>query len=425
MIVHNLSVPFDRRSWLQCRALREAGHAVSVICPRGSGDAAFERLEGVDIHRYRSREATGGLLAYALEFAIGWLATARLLLRIRRRRRIDVVQACNPPDIYFTLAAVLKLAGAQFVFDQHDLCPELYAARENGGRPAVARALQVLERASQRTADQVIVPNESYRRLAIERGGVDPAAVAVVRNGPDLRAFVPRRPDPALRHGKNHLCCYLGVMGAQDGVDLLVEAIRSVVHTHGVRNCHFALLGYGDRKAAMEAWVAEQGLDPWVTFTGRVGNGEISAYLSTADLGLAPEPSNPFNERSTIVKVMEYMAFGLPVVAFDLPETQVSAGEAGVYVRGGPEGFAAQIVSLLADPAERARRGRIGRARIEQQLSWSHQRQRYLEVMGARLPSSTASGGPRRAEDRSSGPLAGDVGADGRREARRPVAEPW
>lgn len=386
VIVHNLSVPFDRRTWLQCRALRAAGYDVSVICPREPGQPGFERLEGIDVHRYRGREATGGLLGYAIEFLVGWVATARLAARIWRRQPFQLIQACNPPDTYFVLARAFAPLGVRFVFDQHDLSPELYAAR--GGRPrrSVRWALDLVERGSLRQADHVIVTNESFRRRALQRVPRPPASVTVVRNGPDLDSLVPVPPDPSLRHGRRYLCCYLGVMGAQDGIEVLLSAIHAVVFDHGVRDCHFALLGYGERKGAAEAWIGDHGLSPWVTFTGRVGDEVIRAYLSTADLGLAPEPPNAFNARCTIMKVMEYMAFGVPVVAFDLPETRVSAGAAGSYVDGGAAAYAARIAALLDDAEQRAEMGRVARERIERELAWRHQGGRYLEVIAAQLP---------------------------------------
>lgn len=410
IIVHNLPVPFDRRVWLQCQALRDAGFRVSVICPCGPGDPPFEVHEGVALHKYTPKESSGGALSYVIEFLVGWIASARLAVRVWRHDRIDVIQACNPPDIYFSLAAPFKLGGTSFVFDQHDLAPELYEARYGNRHPLVRRALTLLERWSHGSADHVIVPNESYRQLALQRGGVAASDVTVVRNGPDLKALTVQEPDPELRYGKQHLCCYLGVMGAQDGVDLLVQAIELVVHEHGVQNCHFALLGYGERKDVVERWVTDHGLADWVTFTGRVDDQQISAYLSTASLGLAPEPPNEFNNRSTIVKVMEYMAFRLPVVAFDLAETVVSAGEGAVYVHGDDvKSFAQAIVDLLAAPAERNRRGQIARERVEEHLSWQHQRQHYLAVMERHVAERRPHGAPQSgvgSEPSQKGPVA-------------------
>ncbi|MGH9150874.1 MAG: glycosyltransferase family 4 protein, partial [Acidimicrobiales bacterium] len=396
VIVQNLPVPLDRRVWLESRALVGAGYGVSVICPAGPGDAAYQELEGVCIHRYRPPRQAGGLAGFAWEFAYCWARTAWLSLRVLRREGFDVIQACNPPDTYWLLARLYRLLGKRFVFDHHDLCPEVYEARFGGGRPALRRALVALERASVRSADHVVSTNESYRRVATTRAGVSLDRATVVRSGPDTTRLYRQAPEPALKAGRRHLCAYLGVMGPQDGVDVVVRAADVIVHGMGRTDCHFALLGFGDCLADLRALATGLGLDDWVTFTGRADDAMIRRWLSTADVGLSPDPPTAFNDLSTMNKTLEYMAFGLPVVAYDLAETRVSAGDAAVYVdQDGPEAFATAVCALLDDPGRREAMGNAGAARIRDGLSWIHQAAAYVAVydrLTGRAPARAAAG---------------------------------
>ena len=381
VIVQNLSVPLDRRVWLESRALRAAGYGVSVICPRGQGDSSYEELEGVRIHRYRPPRPARGFAGFVWEFVYCWLRTALLSLRVLRRDGFDVLQLCNPPDTYWLLARLYRLAGKRCVLDHHDLCPEIYDARFPDGNPRVRRALVALERASLRTADHVISTNESYRAVALERGGIARAPTTVVRSGPSADRLYPEEPRPELKRGAAHLCVYLGIMGPQDGADLIVRAADVVVNELGRRDCHFALLGFGDCLADLKALTAQLGLEPWITFTGRAVDATIRAFLSTADVGLAPDPKTPFNELSTMNKTLEYMAFGLPVVTLDLKEARVSAGAAARYVdEEGAAAFAKATCELLDDPERRAAMGREGTARIRDELGWHHQAATYVQV---------------------------------------------
>ncbi len=381
IIVQNLPVPLDRRVWLESGALRDAGFGVSVICPAGPGDPPFEVLEGIRVLKYPAPPAAGGPLGYAFEFAYCWLRTAALAIGEYRRAGFDVIQACNPPDTYFALAALFRPLGVRFVFDHHDLCPEIYAARFGRRRGALMRVLKMLERATFQLADRVISTNDSYRAVATERGGVAPEKVSIVRSGPDLDRLRRQAPVPDLREGRRFLCCYLGIMGPQDGVDVLVDAARVVVQEMGRTDVQFALLGFGDCLDDLRRRVENFGLGPWVTFTGRAGTETICRYLSTADVGLSPDPRTPFNDASTMNKTLEYMAFGLPVVAFDLRETRVSAGPAAAYVEtGDPAAFAKAVVELLDNPERRKLMGGIGRDRIERELGWAHSAPRYVAV---------------------------------------------
>lgn len=373
ILVENLSVPFDRRVWQESRALVTAGYDVVVICPRGT---AFDTepavvLDGVRILRYPLRPATGGPAGYVREYGLALWHTARLALRVRREGRVDVVQACNPPDLLFFVALPLKLLGSWFVFDHHDLVPELFGSRFAGGPRWLHRVTLLLERITFALADGVISTNESYRRVAITRGRKDPAVVQVVRSAPDLTRFHPRAPDPALRRGKRYLAAYVGVMGPQDGVDLALRALAVLRHEIGRDDLHTMLMGSGDAVDDMVALARELDLQDCVEFTGRVPDGFLQRCLSTADVCLSPDPRNALNDVSTMNKVVEYMAMGRPIVSFDLTEARVSAGDAAVYAPADDEhAFAKLLDDLLDDPQRRARMGAVGRERVAADLSW-------------------------------------------------------
>lgn len=381
IIVQNLPVPLDRRVWLECRALTDAGYRVSVICPKGTGDPDFEVLEGVRIHKYDPPPPASGIATFGYEFAYCLEQTRRRLHAIHRIDPIDAVQACNPPDTFFTLMRGLRRRGVRFVFDQHDLCPEVYAARFASPKASVLRTLLWLERGTYRAADHVIATNESFKAVAMERGSLPADRVTVVRSGP--RAATMRRgaPDPTAREGRRFLCAYLGIMGPQDGVDLVLRTADVLVNRRGRDDVQFALMGFGDCYDDLRATCTALGLDDHVTFTGRADDKMISRYLSSADIGMSPDPKNAMNDRSTMNKTLEYMAFELPVVSFDLHETRVSAGPAAVYVGDNDvEAYASAIEELLADPQRRAVMGAAGRQRIEESLSWETSARAYVGV---------------------------------------------
>lgn len=401
IVVQNLPVPLDRRVWMECKALTGAGYRVSVICPQGDDDSRFERLDGVDIHRYPPPRPATGLASYGWEFAYCWLRTAALALRIFRRDRFDVIQACNPPDTYFALARLFRPLGVRFVFDHHDLCPELYECRDPSRPPsrAVLAALRWLERATYRAADHVITTNETYRERAQSRTGKPTGDFTVVRSGPDPNAMRRGNPVPELLGGRRHLCCYLGIMGHQDGVENVVRAAAVVKHDLGREDVQFALLGFGDTLERLRALTTELGLDDVVSFTGRVGPAEIASYLSTAAVGICPDPKTSFNDASTMNKVLEYMAHELPVVSFDLAETQKSAGEAAHYVTWSGDAdadaraLAKATLALVDDPRRRLAMGHHGRARIVNGLGWPDQAARYVRAYDrllGRAPQPTA-----------------------------------
>lgn len=385
MIVQNLHVPFDRRVWLECGSLTRAGYDVTVICPRGPESARREVIEGVTVRTYAARAWGKGAAGFVAEFTHSFIATAiRALDERRRGGSFAVVQACNPPDIFWPLALLLRrLDRSTFVFDHHDLCPELYRSRFPGGARLPLRALLWLERATFRSADRVISTNDSYAEIARRRGGKRPEHVTVVRTGPDPDFLSPGPADPAVRRGHEHLVAYLGVMGPQDGVDVVIAAADIVVHEMGRTDIAFTLMGSGD---CFDDLVAERdrlGLQDHVELMGRVPDETVRVVLRTADVGLCPDPMNPLNNVSTMNKTMEYMAFGLPVLAFDLKETRVSAQDAAAYAQEGARAFAEELVALVDDPERRARLSARGRARVVEELAWSHQETAYVGVFDA------------------------------------------
>ncbi len=379
ILVENLPVPMDRRVWLESLALTEAGYEVSVISPRPDGEPEYLELEGVHLYRYPMPPPTKSVVSFFYEFIYCWLQTWRLTRRVWKERGIDVIHTCNPPDTFWTIGRWYKRKGVKFVFDQHDLCPELYESRF-GRRGILHRGLLWLEKQTYRTADGVIAPNESYRRVAMERGGIPPEKIAVVRSGPLASRFQRVEPDPSLKCGHKYMGVYLGVMGAQDGVDYLLRAIHHVVYTFGHHDTLFVLIGGGDMYPDLVRMSEALKLTDHVKFTGRIPDDELLRYFSTADIALAPDPLNPLNDISTMNKVIEYMAVGLPIVSFDLKESRYSAQEAAVYVANNDErAFAQAILELLNDPERRQRMGEFGRKRFLECLSWEHSKQKLIE----------------------------------------------
>ncbi|GAA1271773.1 MULTISPECIES: glycosyltransferase family 4 protein [Streptomyces] len=402
ILVENLSVPFDRRVWQECTTLRDAGWKVHVICPQGSTrDTEPEaEIDGVRIHRYPLRAATGGPAGYLREYGSALWHTVRLA---RKVGPVDVVHACNPPDLLFLPALWLKRRGARFVFDQHDLVPELYLSRFDRGEDLLYRAVCALERLTYRAADVVLATNESYRDVAMLRGGRRPEDVFVVRSAPAIERFQPVPPEPELKRGKPHLLCYLGVMGPQDGVDYALRALAKLRDEFGRTDWHAVFVGAGDAFDAMVELSRRLGLSEQVQFTGRIPDADLVRYLSTADVCLSPDPRNPLNDVSTMNKVLEYMAMSRPIVSFDLREARVSAGDAAVYAPANDEAAFAELIALLLDdPEKRARMGKIGQERISGQLSWQNSQASLLAAYAAAFRDHTpvSAGDPVRARGR-------------------------
>ena len=382
IIVQNLPVPFDRRVWLECQALVSAGYRVAVVCPKGRGDPSYQVVDTVELYKYRPYAPGGSKAGFITEYIYSFLATAWLTLKARRKGRFAVLQACNPPDIFWPIGMALRaLDGTKFVFDHHDLCPELFESRFPDGPKLPYRGLRALERRTHRTADHVISTNDSYRDIAIRRSGKPASAVTVVRTGPDPDKLRRGPADQEQRRGRRFLAAYIGVMGPQDGVDIVVRAADIIVHELGRDDIAFTVIGSGDCFDELVALRDKLGLKGHVEFTGRAPDELVTRILSTADVGLSPDPKNPLNDLSTMNKSMEYMAFELPVVAFDLRETRVSTGDAAVYVTPNDvREYAVAIADLLDDEQKRELLGKLGRARVEQELAWRHQERAYLDV---------------------------------------------
>ncbi|TDW29929.1 glycosyltransferase family 4 protein [Cryobacterium psychrophilum] len=385
IIVQNLPVPLDRRVWLECQALRAQGYSVSVICPKGPGDPAREVIDGIGIYKYRPAPEARGATGFAIEFALSWIRTAALSLTVRRERGFDVIQACNPPDTYWLLGLLWRRKGVRFIFDHHDLNPELFLSRFGRPRGLAARfeykTLLWLERMTFRVADHVISTNNSYRAIALRRGHLRTDQVTVVRSGPDTRVMRPIQPAADVAKMQDYLLVYLGIMGPQDNVDKVLEVVSELVQTRGRTDVRAVLMGFGDCLEALKAQSIAMGLGDRVHFTGRVGPETIANYLSAANIGVGPDEKTPLNDLSTMNKTMEYMAYALPSVSFDLTETRVSGGDSAIYVPSGDIGaFADAVELLLDDPEARANLGRAARTRVASELDWQHQAQAYIRV---------------------------------------------
>ncbi len=372
IIIENLTAPFDRRVWQEATALREAGYVVSIICPTGSGyESKHEILEGINIYRYKipfeARKASGFLIEYSV--ALFWQFV--LAFRVLFGPGFDVIQACNPPDNIFLVGAFFKfLLGKKFIFDHHDLCPELYLAKFER-RDFLYWTQLACERLTFWVADLSIATNESYRKVACERGKMPPDRVFVVRSGPSLERMRIVPPKDSLRNGRKYLVGYVGVIGKQEGIDYLLRAVREIVRTLGRDDIHFGIVGGGPDLERMKEYSGEIGVSEFVTFFGRVPDQEMLEVLNTADVCVNPDVANEMNDKSTMNKIMEYMALGKPIVQFDLTEGKVSAQAASLYAEPNNEAdLARKIVALLDDPEARARMGAFGRDRVTSALEW-------------------------------------------------------
>jgi glycosyltransferase involved in cell wall biosynthesis len=383
MLVENSTVPGDPRVWAEATTLRYAGMQVSIICPKGqTQQEAYTYLEGIHIYRYRLPVQATSIKGYCAEYSIALLMTFWLSLKVFFRRGFDMIHAANPPDMFFVIGLFYRLFGKKFVFDQHDPAPELFLAkfkRQSGKSTRLQKLLFFLEFCSYRTAQIVITSNLSQRRFALERGHASPHKVFVVRNGPNLQRIRPVAPDPALKMGKRYLLAYVGMMGKQDGVEYTLYALHHLVHKQCRGDVSLIVIGDGDRLLALCDLARDLCLESYVNFVGWVAPGDVSRYLSSADVGLVPDPQNGMNEFCTMIKTMEYMALGKPIVAFDLPETRFSAQEAALYaIPNCVEDFAEKIAMLLDDEKTRHRMGAIGQRRVREELSWEQSKEHLL-----------------------------------------------
>jgi glycosyltransferase involved in cell wall biosynthesis len=371
--VENLPVPFDRRVWREACSLGEKGYEVTVLCPRGKGyERGYELIDGIHIYRHPMCREGNSIVGYLYEYGCALFWEFWYTWWIYLRRGFRVIQGCNPPDLIFLIGLPFKLLGVRYIFDHHDVSPELYVSKY--GKKGILYKLQVwLEKLSYWSSDAVMSTNSSYRDLAVTRGGVDPRNVFIVRNGPDLRTFKGLPPNPALKHGKAYLVGYLGTMSVQEGLEILLNV---AVHIKGLgrRDIHFTCIGGGPGLAGLRKMAREKNLDDMVNFTGRIPDEQMLEILSTADACVNPDKPCEMNNISTMIKVMEYMALAKPVVQFNLKEGRFTAGEASLNAENHDcvADFAAKILWLLGHPDERRKMGEFGRKRIEEELAWEH-----------------------------------------------------
>jgi glycosyltransferase involved in cell wall biosynthesis len=393
IIEENSMIPLDRRVWYEATALQDAAWQVTVICPAAKGaHMGNERLEysrqpedldGITVYWYPQTFAESGVADFLNEYVTAFSNTARLSWKIWRERGFDIVHICNPPDIFFPIGLFYRILGAKFVFDHHDLFPEGVEWRYRGlvrwFLYATARAMEFM---TFRAANVVIATNESFKEIAQKRGKVATDKVVVVRNGPKIGEFVPVEPIPALKRRFPYMVCYVGVMGAEDGILEAVESIRYIVQSLGQRDILFVLIGDGASRPQAEKNLSAWDLEGFVDMPGFIRDDHLlRQYLSTSDVCVSPEPLTPMNSRSTFVKVAEYMAMGKPIVAYDLKETRATAQDSACYVTPGDvQGFGQAIVDLLENPVRRQRMGEIGRQRVLDSLGWEHQQQQLFHA---------------------------------------------
>jgi glycosyltransferase involved in cell wall biosynthesis len=392
IVVENLPVPLDRRVWKEACALRDAGYRVSVICPKGrtAHNASHELLDGIEIYRHHHWEASTAY-GYVLEYGAALVSELWLTLKVFARTRFRVLQACNPPDTIFLIALLLKPLGVRFIFDHHDLSPELFEAKFGKRSGALYKFACLAEICSFRVASTCIATNDSFKEIAVQRGGKNPERVFVVRNSPDLKTFRRTAVPTAKQFAKPLLVAYVGFMGTQDGVDLLLESIEHIVKSEKREDTHFVLIGGGTVISDLKAIITKKNLESYVTLTGQVAHDEVAAYLSNADVGVAPDPKNALNDHSSMIKIFEYMAFGLPVVLFDLKEGRRLADNAALYaVPNDPVDFAAQISKLLDCKELRKKLGEVGRRRVEDKFNWEVEKLSLIRAYETALQSEHA-----------------------------------
>jgi glycosyltransferase involved in cell wall biosynthesis len=376
IVTENIALGRDHRAKKQLRSLLAAGWEVIFICRRSPDNKPFRSVERLHLYEYRPPAESPRRIGHLYEYSYSLLVEAGLTIAAHFRHGFDVIQTGNPPDAHFLLALPFKLLGRSFVIDLRDLSPELYATRYGQEKGLLMLTLRALERASWRTADHIFCPGQAIRRIVLERGGVPAASTTIVGNGPLLAEARPRAAEPELKKGKNSLVCWIGVMGAQDRVDLALHAVHHLVHQLGRTDCHFAFIGDGEMLPEMRELAGRLEVTDWVTFTGWLDQDACFAYLSTADLGIEPSL-----EGVATVKCLEYMAFGVPIVAFDLGEMRAAADGAAVCVSPGDvPAFARAISQLLDDPARRAGMGRLARRQVEEVHAWDRQEEAFLRV---------------------------------------------
>ncbi len=374
IIVENLPLPFDRRVWQEARTLKAAGATVSVICPTGKGyEERYELLDGVHIYRHPLPLDANNAFGYLIEYGAALVWETILAWRIFFTRGFDIIQGCNPPDLMFLVALPFRMFGIRFIFDHHDINPELFEAKF-GKRGLLWRLMVLVEKATFRSAIVSMATNHSYRKIAIERGGMSPDRVFVVRSGPDLSRLKLVDPVQRWKNGRSYLIGYVGVMGDQEGIDLLIDAAYHIVYELGRQDIQFCLVGGGPSLSGLKDLTEKRGLSEFVEFTGRAPDQVLFEVLSTMDVGVNPDRVNAMNDKSTMNKIMEYMALGKPIVQFDVIEGRFSAQNSSLYAEANnPVDMANKIIQLLSDAKLSAEMGAIGRHRVETELSWNYQ----------------------------------------------------
>lgn len=373
IIVENMPVPLDFRVWKEARSLYDAGYAVTVLCPKGKGcKETYELRDGIHIYRHPMPQEGNSPVGYVWEYACALFWEMIYSWWIYLRRGFHVIQGCNPPDDIFLAALPFKLFGVKYIFDHHDVNPELYFSKYER-KDFLYHAQVWLEKATFRCSDVVMSTNNSYRDVAITRGGVPSDSVFVVRNGVDPEKFKPVRPNPNRKNGKQFLVGYVGNMSAQEGMDILIDAALRLKNM-GRRDVQFTCVGGGPALPELRQLVETKHLADMVTFTGRIPDADLLEIISTADVCVNPDKPCSMNSMSTMIKIMEYMALGKPIVQFEGKEGRFSAQEASLYSDGADHvaDFADKIIWLLDHPEERQRMGEFGRRRIEQELAWEY-----------------------------------------------------
>jgi glycosyltransferase involved in cell wall biosynthesis len=385
IIVENLPVPFDRRTWSEATTLRNSGYTVSVISPKGHGyDASEAIIDGIHVYRHSIPLEARGALGYLAEYSLSLFWEFVLALKVARRSGFDVIHACNPPDLIFVIGMLFKgFGGKSFIFDHHDLNPELYEAKFKR-RGFFWRLLVLAEKMTFKTADVSIATNESYRHIAESRGNMPSERVFVVRSGPNLDRVKRVAPDQGWRNGRRFLVGYVGVISKTEGLDLLLAAVDHIVHVRGRSDIQFAIVGSGPEWAEISKLTSTLGLGDYVTLTGRVEDAALFSVLSTADVCVNPDRVTPLTNLSTMNKVMEYMALGKPIVQFDVTEGRFSAQDASVYAKpNDPIDFGEKIIELIDAEDRRERMGEFGRRRVTESLAWQYEQTKLLAAYDA------------------------------------------
>ncbi|HEB26588.1 MAG TPA: glycosyltransferase WbuB [Porticoccus sp.] len=381
-IVENLPSPFDRRVWQEATTLQQNGYEVSIICPTGKGyEKKYELIDDIHIYRHNLPLEAEGAVGYAFEYGAALYWEFYLAFKVLFTRGFDAIHACNPPDLIFIVGGFFKIFfGKKFLFDHHDINPELYEAKF-GRRDFFYKLMVWCERLTFKTANVSIATNESYKKIAIERGGMDPSRVHVVRSGPKLDRLKIIDPVPALKKGRQFLVGYVGVMGKQEGIDYLLRAAKYIIRDKGREDVHFGLVGGGTELEELKAYADELGIGDYVTFTGRAPDQELLEMLNTADVCVNPDVANEMNDKSTMNKIMEYMALAKPIVQFDLSEGRFSAQDASLYAKNNDEvDMAEKILDLLSDDEKRRKMGNFGRERVVSELEWNYEEPKLLKA---------------------------------------------